>query len=592
MPRSQRGSNSRRHMVVAQAFLGRLVHKLLKNDRTWLYAVLGLAAFTNATGLFVTILEPDSAVYATIAKTMVQRHDFVNLLVNGKDWLDKPHLPFWLTAISFDIFGLSTWAYKLPAVLLVLGGAFYTYEFATLLYNKRVAVVAAIIFLTAQHIIIASSDVRAEAYLTAFVIGAVYHFYQSSKLSSPAHLVVGSVLAAAAVMTKGLFVLIPIGGAIAGGLLLSRQWTQAFRVRWLAAILLIFLFISPELFSLWQQFDAHPEKVVFGRTGVSGLRFFFWDSQFGRFFNTGPIRGQGNPFQYLHVIIWAFLPWSGPLFAATYDAIRKLGSRQAKTAEYFTLSGGLVTFLLFSLSQFQLPHYLNIAFPFFAIMTSAYILDLRTRTSIRWANAWQWVVVGTAFVVCIALQVLVRPQQWAGPAALLGIGALLLLHLQKKLWEQWNTRLIATLAIASTFANLYLNGYIVPTLMKYQAGSEMAFYLNEQYPGQPVIQPGSAYSYALEFYLRSSVTALDVPSLQEVRLPQGALVYAPASVLRPLSDKYQLLHRTASYPVSRPTLTFLNAATRDRVLGESWLVRRQYAESRAAPQPLSASPPR
>ena len=564
----------------------------LKNDCTWLYAVLGLAAFTNATGLFVTILEPDSAHYATIAKAMIQSHDFVNLFAHGNDWLDKPHLPYWLTAISFEIFGFSTWAYKLPAVILVLVGAYYTYAFAKLFYDRSVAVVAAIILLTAQHIIISSSDIRQEAYLTAFIIGAVYHFYQASKLRSHAHLVAGSLLAAAAIMTKGPFVLIPIGGAIAGGLLLSRQWTQAFHVRWIAATLLILLFISPELFCLWQQFDAHPEKSVFGTTGVSGLRFFFWDLQFGRFFNTGPYRGEGDLFQYLHTVLWAFLPWSIPLFAATYDAIRKLVSRQAQTAEYFTLSGGLVTFLLFSLSQSQLPHYLNIAFPFFAIMTSAYIVGLTTPTSVRWAMVWQWLFVGTAFVACVALQLLVRPEQWAGPAALLGIGALLLLYLQKKPWEQWHTRLIATLAIASTFVNLYSNGYIVPALMKYQAGSEMAFYLNKHYPGQPVVQPGTVFSYALEFYLRASVTAVDVPVLQEGRLPQGALIFAPAGVLRPLSDKFQLLHRTASYSVNRPTLTFLNAATRERVLGESWLVRRQDAESGTAPQPLSASPTR
>jgi 4-amino-4-deoxy-L-arabinose transferase-like glycosyltransferase len=149
-------------------------------------------------------------------------------------------------------------------------------------------------------LIASSGDVRAEAYLTAFVIGSVYHFYQASRSGSYANLVAGSFLAAAAVMTKGIFTLVPIGGAIGGGLLLSRQWAQAFHVRWLAATLLIFLFISPEIYCLWRQFDSHPEKFVFGAVGVSGLRFFFWDSQFGRFFGVGPIRGDGDPLQYLH----------------------------------------------------------------------------------------------------------------------------------------------------------------------------------------------------------------------------------------------------------------------------------------------------
>ena len=188
---------------------------------------------------------------------------------------------------------------------------------------------------------------------------------------------------------------------------------------------------------------------------------------------------------------------------------------------------------------------------------------------------WQWLFVGIALVICVALQLLVRPEYWAGPAALLVIAAVLLLYLHKKPWEQWQTRLIATLAITSIFANLYLNFYIIPTLMKYQAGSEMAFYLNKHYPGQPVIEAGTDYSYTLEFYLQAPVTTVDVHLLQEGRLPQGALVYASASELRPLSDKFELLHRTASYSVSHPRPTFLNAATRERVTDEAWLVRRR-----------------
>lgn len=546
----------------------------VNSGEVWLYAVLVLAAFTNAVGLFATILDGDSALFAAIAKTMVQRHDFVDLFANGHDWLDKPHLPFWLTAVSFEIFGFSTFAYKLPAVILVLVAAYYTYAFAKVLYDRRVAVTAAIILLTAEHIMISSSDVRAEAYLTAFVIAAVYHFHQASKLPSNMHLVAGSLFAAAAVMTKGLFVLVPIGGAIAGGLLLGRQWAQAFHVRWLVAALLIVLFISPELICLWLQFDAHPEKVVFGTTGVSGLRFFFWDSQFGRFFNTGPIRhGSNDPFRYFHVVLWAFLPWSIPLYAVTYDTLRKLIGGQPQTVERFSLSGGLLTFLLLSFSQFQYDHYLNIAFLFFAVMTAAYIFGLTNPTAVRWAIAWQWIFAGIALAACVALQLLVRPDSWGGPAAMLVIVTLLLLYLNTKLREQWRPRLIAAMAMTSVFANLYLNFYIIPALMRYQSGSEMASYLNENYRGQPVIEAGSDYSYSLEFYLDAPVTTADARVLQQRRLPQDALIYGVASELAPLSGTFQVLHRSASYSVSHPRPAFLNAATRDGVIGEAWLVR-------------------
>ena len=544
-----------------------------KNDSVWLFAILGLAAITNVSGLSVTILDDDSARYAAIAKTIVQHHDFINLISNGADWLDKPHLPFWLTAISFEIFGLSTSAHKLPGVVLVLVAAFYTYAFAELLYDKRVALVAAIVLLTAEHTIIASGDVRAEAYLVGFIVAAVYHFYQAGRVPSRAHLVAGSLFAAAAVMTKGIFVLIPIGGAIVGGLLLSGQWKQAFHVRWIAAAFLILLFISPELFCLWQQFDAHPEKVVFGRTGVSGLRFFFWDSQFGRFFNTGPSRhGSNEPFRYLYVALWAFLPWSIPLYAAVYDVFKKLATRQRQTTDYFTLSGALVTFLLFSASQFQHDHYLTIAFPFFAIVVAAFICRPANPATVLGANVWQWLYIGIAAAIYVGLQLLVRPGPWAGPAALLVGAALLLLYLHKRPWQQWQTRLIAAMAVTSMVVNLYLNFCITPALLKYQAGSEMAFYLNKRYPGREVPQAGNDYSYALEFYLHAPATSVDPRLVRAGRLPQGALLYGSANELYPVSDKFELLYRTPSYSVSHPRPEFLNAATRDRVVGESWLV--------------------
>ena len=133
----------------------------------------------------------------------------------------------------------------------------------------------------------------------------------------------GCTFAACAVMSKGMFALIPVGGAIAGYLIITKQWKRLFNWRWLIAAILILIFILPELYCLYQQFDLHPEKIVFGQKAVSGIRFFFWDSQFGRFFNSGPIKGGGDPSFFIHTTLWAFLPWSLLLFAAIFQFIKK-----------------------------------------------------------------------------------------------------------------------------------------------------------------------------------------------------------------------------------------------------------------------------
>src|SRR5215469_3313551 len=288
-----------------------------------IYIFIGLAVLLNFTGLFNTIMGPDAALYASISKTMATKNDYVNLYYVGKDWLDKPHFPFWISAMSFKLFGIHTWAYKLPAILFLMMGAYYTYLFARDLYNKNIGLLAALILLTAQHIVLSDNDVRAEPYLTGLVIASVYHFYKTYSLKNNFHLLAASLFAALAIMTKGMFALVPICSAILGELFIKRKWNDVFHPRWLIAFMLICIFILPELYCLYQQFDLHPEKTVFGKTNVSGIRFFFWDSQFGRFFNTGPIKGKGNPVFYFHTVLWSFLPWSILLIIAIVTFIKK-----------------------------------------------------------------------------------------------------------------------------------------------------------------------------------------------------------------------------------------------------------------------------
>ena len=282
---------------------------------TWLnkyfVPLLAAALLVNAGALFIPILEPDGALYATIAKTMARSGDLVNLMAEGKDWLDKPHFPFWMAAISMRIFGVNAFAYKLPALLFWLTGAWYTFQFSLRLYGRPVAQLAVLIYVTAAHLVISNNDVRAEPYLTGLVIGSVFHFYKASmKERWVAHLLAGALMAACAIMTKGLFVMVTIGGGFVLDWVAGGRWKQFLRPRWWSALLLTLLFTAPEIICLYLQFDLHPEKWVFGRQGVSGLHFFFWDSQFGRFFNTGPIKGQGDVFFYFHTSLWAFLPWS------------------------------------------------------------------------------------------------------------------------------------------------------------------------------------------------------------------------------------------------------------------------------------------
>jgi 4-amino-4-deoxy-L-arabinose transferase-like glycosyltransferase len=518
----------------------------------FLQILIGVAVFANFAPLFVTIIGGDGTLYASIAKTMALNNDYVNLYAEGRDWLDKPHFPFWVAAFFFEIFGVHGWSYKLPGILFLMMGAWYTYLFAKKLYNKQTGLIAALILLTAEHILLSSNDVRAEPYLTGLIIASVFHFVCLQERYRLRDLLLGSIFAAFAVMTKGIFALLPIGGAIIGHLTLTGNMRQLFQIRWIAAIICTFIFILPELYTLWLQFDQHPEKVIFGQTGVSGLRFFFWDSQFGRFFNTGPIKGKGDPFFFIHTSLWAFLPWSILMFIA----VGKRFSKFRKTGlEWYSFFAAMLTFLLFSLSRFQLPHYLNIVFPFFAVITADYLLNINSALSLKRISKLQITLVILLFLGAIALQFFYQPA--AKGWALLAAGAFVLIMIIRAFGAATMQRIITVSAAGIIIINLYLFWILYPDLLKYQSGSEAAFIANTQYPGVPVVEY-KQNSYPLEFYINAQVSKIDtLVAIDSLKRP--FLLYLPESADTLLMGPGFIL---PNFRISRLNAKFINRKRR------------------------------
>ncbi|HEY0271909.1 MAG TPA: glycosyltransferase family 39 protein, partial [Chitinophaga sp.] len=112
--------------------------------------LIAVGILVNLSGIGVTIMEPDGALYAGIARHMVQTHNYLDLWADGAEWLDKPHFPFWMMALSYRVFGFTTVAYKLPALLFWGLGVVYTWALGRALYGEKTARWAVCILLTAQ----------------------------------------------------------------------------------------------------------------------------------------------------------------------------------------------------------------------------------------------------------------------------------------------------------------------------------------------------------------------------------------------------------------------------------------------------------
>lgn len=532
--------------------------------------MLALVVFASIPALFGPVMEPDSALYASIAKNMVQRGEWMDLYVRGVDWLDKPHLTFWIAAVFFKLFGISAFAYKLPNFLFGLLGAWYLFKFAKSLYSEKVAWLSALIFLSSIHIIISMVDVRAEIYITTFTFASLYHYYKGQN-GRFWHLVAGSFMAACAIMIKGIFVLITILGGMILYWLLTKQLKQLLKIKWWLALILIGVFITPELYSLYTQFDLHPEKVMFGKSNVSGLKFFVWDSQFGRFFNNGPIKGKGDPSFFLHTTLWAFLPWCFLFYTAVFKQF-KTSDTKAKPEIIIIWASAGITFLLFSLSKFQLPHYILMILPQFAIITASYIDRLNAK------EARTFAIIQKVVLVLVSLILIAIAYITDFPSRYIFMGIVIAIALRGLLFFKANSAndMVGISAITSISFAIFASIYFYPNILKYEAGKEAAIWLNKNKPElkSAVFNNGEAFSY--DFYAKADpIYFWEKKSLSEYPTKKELAIYVQESRLPELKQDYrvQILKEFDYYHATKLSLKFLNAKTRSQTLEKYYLVK-------------------
>jgi 4-amino-4-deoxy-L-arabinose transferase-like glycosyltransferase len=457
-----------------------------------------LGLLTCALCLLFPSVDGDAVIYAVLAKNMLLRNDWVNLFYQGQDWLDKPHFPFWMMASAFKLFGVSERVSLLPGLLFYGLGGWYTHKLARYFFNQQVAALACLLYMALFGVLIGTYDQRAEVYLLGLMPGASYallRFEDSGDLRWGAW---GAFLGGCAMMTKGLIVAILLGAGVAA--LHFYRWSKPrpySRWKWLLVLAFGLLFTSPELICLYLQFDAHPEKLVFERTGVSGLRFFFWDSQFGRFFNTGPITNQtGSPWFYLHNLVWTFFPWALTLVAALAASARRFtgdrGHDAAQQADVFLWAGFLAAFAIFSATSYQMDYYMFIVFPYGAIVCAAW-LAARAQRYPRWWVLGHWGLCGLAllFVAGVSLQQLLRGDMlWSLVTAVLGSAVALASTVRRspRLTQALAWGLGAVVALFTYSAQFHnrLN-------LDYNLGRQAALYMDG-------IEPHQTYVFNLHYF--------------------------------------------------------------------------------------------
>ncbi|RZA00319.1 MAG: glycosyl transferase [Sphingobacteriaceae bacterium] len=548
----------------------------MKDNTKLVYIILfAIALMVNITGINVDFFTDDPGLYASIAKNMLYKNDFAQLFSYGQDWLDKPHFPFWMTYLSFKVFGVSAWAYRLPALLFFALALFYTFLFARKYYATHVAATAVLILLTAQYAFMGNVDVRAEPYLLALIIGSIYHISNLHDRFKITDLLLTALLTACAIMTKGIFVIVAIYGALFGQLMFHKKLKQLFSLKFIGLYLLTFVFVLPELYTLYIQFDLHPEKVVFERNNVSGIKWFLWDSQFGRFANSGPIsRKSGDVFFYIHTLLWAFAPWCLLFYFALYKRIKNIVKKEP-IAEYYTLSGGLLLLILFSLSGFQLPFYTNAVFPLFAIVLVPYCTMPLGGIEAKLRLISQGVYIVLLPVAVVVINYFLKPNSslFFFLDYALFFGLVLLIVTQIKSIPQ---RIFLFSCTAALFTNLYLNTVLYKVVNYYNGQIKAAKYINKTLPSDTPVYSVKMQNNVFQFYCDRPVGYMPLEKLEDLN-SSDALFYVNQASLDYLNQnkiRYTVVESFINYPQEQVLPDFVNHANRDKVLDKVYLIKK------------------
>jgi len=543
------------------------------------WACFGALLAVYGLGLFATLMENDSAQFAVMAMRMVQEHDWLSLWKGTEEYLDKPHLHYWLAALSYSLFGMYDWAYRIPALLVTLLGAYSSYGLGKLLYNANTGRIAALIFLSAQTIVLSVIDVRTDAVLTGFTAFAIWQLARYLTGGSLWGLLLGSLGAGLAFSTKGQIALLVIGLPLLCQLLAKGGWKRLADPRLLLGLAVFALAISPMLYAYYQQFDLHPEKVIRGRDHRSGILFIFWEQSFERLSGEGVGKNSSDYFFFFHTFLWVFLPWTLMGLAAYGMRLREgwqaLRARTALPGEWLTAGGITLIFAIISFAQFKLPHYLNILIPLFAVLTGGYLDAHHREGRWRWLRRAARLQAGIFGIVLLALALIffwVFPLPFAGAFVWVlaggGAGLLLWTRLRDPL-----TRLVAITVLASVVLNAGLNGYFYPKLLEYQAGSEMARRIRQEgLPVDVIYKLDAEHTWALDFYF-----GRPVEQVARARLKTGVplWLYISEEQRRKLAEEGFQWDRELvadQFRISRLQGRFLNPATREKVVRKRYLL--------------------
>lgn len=517
------------------------------------HLLFGGIFFVYFLNMFIDIMEVDAAQYSVISMEMSWTKSFLHVFEHGKDYLDKPPLLFWTTAVSYLTFGISNFSYKLPSVLITLLGIYSTFRFARLHYSKETALTAALILASTQALFLVTNDVRTDSMLLGLTMFSVWQMSAYIQTRKAIHFVLLAIGIAGAMMSKGPLILMILAAGFGSEFLLKRQWKNILNPRWILLLVFVGIFLIPMCYGLYTQFDLHPEKTVYGLKGPSGLRFFFWTQSFGRITGENYWSNDSGYFFFTHSILWDFQPWILFFIAALFLKVKTVYNyfvrKTVLTGEWVTTAGFILVFIALSLSHYKLPHYIFVLFPFAAIITSEFLHKLSGKVLDKIAK-WHFGFMQLFWVAALLIMTILFPVE-SILLPLILTGLFVFSWSVFRVLKNRRERVIFPVILIAIAFNLVMSVHFYPKLLSYQSSSVVGREIKEK---NLDVSLYAFESHSIHFNARRFIPSWTTRELLDAE--SGSLVYTNEAGYKEIEER-----RGASvykkYPTHRATLLTL-----------------------------------
>ncbi len=553
------------------------------NTKQFIYALpFIVTAIVYGFALRIPVMDIDAGQYSALAYYVYKGNNWLHFYEGSAPYLDKPPLLFWLSALSYKAFGVSYAAYKLPSLVAWLFGIYAIYRFALLWYDQKIAYHSALVAATSLAGFMMVNDVRTDTLLTAAIAVALWQlseWVQAVQFGDNRRrwraLFGASAAITAAMLAKG-----PIGAvvplaAVGGHLLFTQKAKLILEIDVLVAIALVLVGLSPMLYGLYTQYDLHPELLVNGERGVSGVKFYFWTQSFGRITGENKWANKTDPFFFVHTLIWTFLPWGLFIYFALYQRVRQYLS--TRKGELISVIGVLFPLVALSFSHYKLPHYIYVALPSGSILVAWFLVSWRrgafSAVFTRGVAVLSFIAAVVMVLAGAALVYLDFPSRFILLIATLLLAIIGLLEYFSFILYK---RVFIQLIIGILFVNLILALHLYPKLLRYQSATTAGEYVRQLHLQVPFYSDGWETAAFTVAYQQTAPILFNIERIDSVfaTLPKAYLLTSDYHIAELRAKNYTVtpVKTFYEYPITHLSRAFMNPATRQSVLTRRELV--------------------